>query len=275
MSAQNDAIWDSLSRINLGTLKLLQFITWSGGNEIWFHTNENKVFVIMFPTKVNDKLRIVERLQDGTEKQIRSIQLSLSRSTHTVKFTGKGTFYGVCSRAGVVSVGGWLASNSDMWTTVATGLPPAAISTFIVVPTDANNNAMKARVTQLGTLDIRLIKPSALECYGDFNIAYIAKQHSLSQLNDKTFFWGGLNKFDVGFYDANDDFSLEFGFVSFIDNRKMMLIFNKYGIELQFLNSDNTNRRTIWKMTAKQLSLSRINGRMGSIEAVYYDEQIR
>lgn len=111
----------------------------------------------------------------ATKKEINEVRDSLSRSTHTVKFTGKGNFYGVCSRAGVVSVGGWLASNSDVWTTVATGLPPAAISTFIVVPTDAYDNAMKARVTQLGTLDIRLIKPSALECYGDFNIAYITK----------------------------------------------------------------------------------------------------
>ena len=83
-------------------------------------------------------------------------------------------------------------------------------------------------------------------------------QHSLSQLNYKLGFWGGLNQFDVGFYGTNDNFALEFGFVSVTDNRKMILIFNKYGIELQFLNSDNTNRRTIWKMTAKQHSLSRI-----------------
>lgn len=91
-----------------------------------------------------------------------------------MEFTGEGQLYGVCSRAGVVSVGGWLKASSTEWTTVARGLPPAAVGTFISVASEPAGNAVKARVTTSGHLDLRLMSGSPSPCLGDVNIAYVS-----------------------------------------------------------------------------------------------------
>lgn len=91
-----------------------------------------------------------------------------------MEFTGEGQLYGVCSRAGVVSVGGWLKASSTEWTTVARGLPPATVGTFISVASEPAGNAVKARVTTSGHLDLRLMSGSPSPCLGDVNIAYVS-----------------------------------------------------------------------------------------------------